>query len=175
MSTEFVFTIDRDDLSDERLQEYQQQLNVLFGIEGKWDIERSASPSPAPSQEGQSAQDPDVILSGIKQFGLAPDGSDLRDLAAALSRLRTDLDEANYRAEAAEAVKDGQQSAIGMLTRRAEAAEAEVTRLREALADARKMIQTRETLDELGWGKGTSPATGLLAKIDAALSGGSNV
>ncbi len=32
-----------------------------------------------------SAQDPMVIIAGIRQFGLASDGSDLRDLTAALS------------------------------------------------------------------------------------------
>ena len=52
------------------------------------------------------------------------------------------------------------------------AAEARIASLTEALIDARKMIQTRETVDELGWGKGTSPATRLLAKIDAALNPG---
>jgi len=34
-----------------------------------------------------SLTDPRVILAGIKQFGLAPDGSDLRDLEAAIDRL----------------------------------------------------------------------------------------
>lgn len=34
-----------------------------------------------------SVQDPLVILAGIKRFGLAPDGSDLRDLEAAIRRL----------------------------------------------------------------------------------------
>ena len=33
-----------------------------------------------------SPSDPFVILAGIKQFGLAADGSDLRDLTAALER-----------------------------------------------------------------------------------------
>lgn len=33
-----------------------------------------------------SPADPAVILAGIRQFGLAPDGSDLRDLAAAFAR-----------------------------------------------------------------------------------------
>lgn len=32
--------------------------------------------------------DPAVIIAGIRQFGLAPDGSDLRDLAAAVERLQ---------------------------------------------------------------------------------------
>ena len=35
-----------------------------------------------------------VIIEGIKQFGLAPDGSDLRDLAAAIERLTRERDEA---------------------------------------------------------------------------------
>lgn len=35
-----------------------------------------------------SLSDPDVIIAGIKQFGLAPDGSDLRDLSASIERLR---------------------------------------------------------------------------------------
>lgn len=36
-----------------------------------------------------SLTDPLTILAGIKQFGLAPDGSDLRDLEAAIARLTT--------------------------------------------------------------------------------------
>lgn len=42
-----------------------------------------------------SLTDPAVIIAGIKQFGLAPDGSDLRDLVAAFGRLRAELDEAD--------------------------------------------------------------------------------
>lgn len=38
--------------------------------------------------EAVSPSDPSVILAGIKQFGLASDGSDLRDLEAAIDRLR---------------------------------------------------------------------------------------
>lgn len=34
-----------------------------------------------------SPSDPRVIIAGIRQFGLAADGSDLRELEAALSRL----------------------------------------------------------------------------------------
>src|SRR6185312_7286202 len=34
-----------------------------------------------------SLTDPRVILAGIRRFGLAPDGSDLRDLEAAIDRL----------------------------------------------------------------------------------------
>lgn len=37
--------------------------------------------------QGLSASDPRVIIAGIRQFGLASDGSDLRDLEAALVRL----------------------------------------------------------------------------------------
>lgn len=32
--------------------------------------------------------DPAIIIAGIRQFGLAPDGSDLRDLEAAIDRLQ---------------------------------------------------------------------------------------
>lgn len=35
-----------------------------------------------------SPSDPAFILAGIRQFGLAADGSDLRDLAAAIDRLK---------------------------------------------------------------------------------------
>jgi hypothetical protein len=41
-----------------------------------------------------SPSDPLVILSGIKQFGLAADGSDLRDLTIAVYRLTRQLAEA---------------------------------------------------------------------------------
>ena len=37
-----------------------------------------------------SPSDPTVILAGIKQFGLAADGSDLRHLEAAIDRLRAE-------------------------------------------------------------------------------------
>lgn len=39
-----------------------------------------------------SPSDPDVIIAGIKQFGLAPDGSDLRELTTAFERLRGALE-----------------------------------------------------------------------------------
>jgi hypothetical protein len=86
----------------------------------------SVAASPPPSQEGLSAQDPDVILSGIKQFGLAPDGADLRDLAAELSRLRAELDDEKARHHDNRLVADHAYD-------RAEAAEAEVTRLQAEL------------------------------------------
>ena len=35
-----------------------------------------------------SPSDPAVIIAGIRRFGLAPDGADLRDLEAAIARLR---------------------------------------------------------------------------------------
>ncbi len=46
-----------------------------------------ASPQPANPAQPISVQDPLMIIAGIKQFGLAPDGSDLRDLEAAIERL----------------------------------------------------------------------------------------
>lgn len=46
------------------------------------------SPSPPQERGTISLTDPDIILAGIKQFGLAPDGSDLRDLSAAIARLK---------------------------------------------------------------------------------------
>jgi hypothetical protein len=42
--------------------------------------------APAPEVAAVSLTDPLTILAGIKQFGLAPDGSDLRDLEAAIAR-----------------------------------------------------------------------------------------
>ncbi len=39
------------------------------------------------ARETISCMDPLVILAGIKQFGLAPDGSDLRDLETAIRAL----------------------------------------------------------------------------------------
>lgn len=45
---------------------------------------------PAPGEgEPISVQDPKMILAGIRQFGLASDGSDLRDLEAAIEALST--------------------------------------------------------------------------------------
>lgn len=38
-----------------------------------------------------SPSDPKIIIAGIRQFGLAPDGSDLRDLEAAIARMRDAL------------------------------------------------------------------------------------
>lgn len=62
---------------------------------GEWsmedEIERPASPA---RTEGVSPSDPFVILAGIKQFGLATDGSDLRDLHSALAASHQQLDEA---------------------------------------------------------------------------------
>lgn len=46
-----------------------------------------------------SLQDPMVIIAGIKKFGLASDGSDIRDLTAAVDRLQKQLDTANKRNE----------------------------------------------------------------------------
>lgn len=40
------------------------------------------------SDQTISPSDPEILLAGIKQFGLAADGSDLQDLAAAIARLR---------------------------------------------------------------------------------------
>lgn len=52
--------------------------------------EGDEQPSPVASATDvvMSPSDPLVILAGIKQFGLAPDGSDLRDLATALTQLQ---------------------------------------------------------------------------------------
>lgn len=41
-----------------------------------------------PHDEALSPSDPMVIIAGIKQFGLAPDGSDLQDLRSAIERLQ---------------------------------------------------------------------------------------
>jgi hypothetical protein len=49
-----------------------------------------------------SLTDPAVILAGIRQFGLASDGSDLRDLEAAIERLRAVI------VRAKDALLDGQ-------------------------------------------------------------------
>lgn len=108
---------------------------------------------------------------------------EIREAAAALSRLRADL-------EAMTASRDGyvkdaaarasECDRLRAETRelgdasvewqsRAEKADATVTRLTEALTEARKIIQTRQTLDEMGWGRGTSPVTPVLERIDAAL------
>jgi hypothetical protein len=43
-----VFTIDRDDISPERLNTYKQALNVLIGCDVEWEVE-PAAPSPPPS------------------------------------------------------------------------------------------------------------------------------
>lgn len=51
-----------------------------------------AHPSPQPADTAISVQDPLMLLAGIKQFGLAPDGSDLRDLQAAIERLAQHAD-----------------------------------------------------------------------------------
>lgn len=45
----------------------------------------------APAQQPVSPSDPQWIIAGIRQFGLAPDGSDLRDLEAALARSEPEL------------------------------------------------------------------------------------
>lgn len=42
----------------------------------------------APTGDAVRATDPTTIIAGIRQFGLAADGSDLRDLEAALASLR---------------------------------------------------------------------------------------
>lgn len=73
-------------------------------------------------------------------------------------------------------IPDGPKTSDELIERLNEAAAA-LSRLQarlrakdEALTAARAMIQTRETIDELSWGKRSSPATRLLAKIDAALA-----
>lgn len=45
----------------------------------------------APARQPVSPSDPQWIIAGIRQFGLAPDGSDLRDLEAALARSEPEL------------------------------------------------------------------------------------
>lgn len=50
-----------------------------------------------------SLGNPEVIIAGIKQFGLAADGSDLRDLFAAFERMRGQIENAGRLVE--EAVK----------------------------------------------------------------------
>lgn len=54
--------------------------------------------------EPMSVQDPVLLLAGIKQFGLAGDGSDLRDLAAAITRLSSELAASRERERALERV-----------------------------------------------------------------------
>lgn len=69
--------------------------------------------SQKPAASAISVQDPMMILAGIKQFGLAADGSDLRDLAAAIERLASPIEPASPVVEATtliewpEAVSDG--------------------------------------------------------------------
>lgn len=46
------------------------------------------SPAPVTEPVTISVQDPILLIAGIKQFGLAPDGSDLRDLEAAVASLQ---------------------------------------------------------------------------------------
>lgn len=116
----------------------------------------------------------------------------LNEAAAALSRLQAERDEARkalsdtfrLSEESYQALKASHSAHADDLIAelrasgaRAEAAESRLAAaaLRErakdeALTAARAMIQTRETIDELSWGKRSSPATRLLAKIDAALA-----
>lgn len=51
-------------------------------------IDKVACIGACPECIGISPSDPMMILAGIKQFGLAPDGADLRDLEAAIGRLK---------------------------------------------------------------------------------------
>ncbi|HEU4986839.1 MAG TPA: hypothetical protein VFT89_07220 [Rhizobiaceae bacterium] len=55
---------------------------------GSGPVSALAAPLPAERgvREALSPADPHTIIAGIRQFGLGPDGSDLRDLEAALSR-----------------------------------------------------------------------------------------
>lgn len=102
---------------------------------------------PAGEAGSISAQDPELILAGIKQFGLAPDGSDLRDLAARLAALQQELGqmtenrdffmqeahEQQLRAEATEALAASLQRRVETLT--------------GALLEAKRVLnQTKERL-----------------------------
>lgn len=51
------------------------------------------SANPVPDTKGLSARDPLVIIAGIRQFGLAPDGTDLRDLESTFSLARREREE----------------------------------------------------------------------------------
>lgn len=71
-----------------------------------------AEPSPQDA-ETISLIDPRVIIAGIRQFGLAPDGSDLRDLEAAIDRLRRPAPDAG--AEAMREVLETARKHIGSM------------------------------------------------------------
>lgn len=47
-----------------------------------------------PLRNPVSPSNPYTILAGIKQFGLASDGSDIRDLTTSIENLRSERDEA---------------------------------------------------------------------------------
>lgn len=61
-----------------------------FGQREVWErqLERAATML----EERAGGEMSSIILAGIRQFGLAPDGSDLRDLAAALERKDAEIE-----------------------------------------------------------------------------------
>lgn len=79
--------------------------------------------------------DPATIIEGIRQFGLAPDGSDLRDLEVACANLERQLAEA--RAEYLTASKDAMELAGKLNTAEAERDRlaADNARLRDGFAE----------------------------------------
>lgn len=91
--TQFSFEIESPaPLARERLEEYREQFALLLGVPLD-----SVSIPPSPTTPDVRAvvepADPHVILAGIKQFGLAADGADLRDLSAALTALSARVEE----------------------------------------------------------------------------------
>lgn len=94
---------------------------------------RDLPASPAPAQPAGDAErvtpsDPSVVIAGIRQFGLASDGADLRDLEMAIQALRTANEEAevdtNWLRWSAKHWQD-----------KADAAEAETARLKAAFRE----------------------------------------
>jgi len=112
-------------------------------------------PAPEGEPEPISAQDPMLIIAGIKQFGLASDGSDLRDLQAVVAALQGRLAacEASLRLE--RCAGDLNETSSDEWRSRAEAAEARLAEAEYA------RIRAAEA---------TYVAEGRLAKAKAALT-----
>lgn len=107
------------------------------------------------------ASDPSVILAGIKQFGLAPDGSDLRDLATALASLREERDVAIGQRDFESERADGMQRDRDFFRERVRVLEGALRYGREAVMESFDHVQDQD--DQM-------LADARLQAIDAALN-----